>query len=104
MRRRLGIRQQGPGRKALDSKVLAGKCLVVISSVQQIFLVLFLSRFVLLYCPGVKEVTCFGHSLFWGMKCEEKDMCFFQMDSLRAVCNLLCTLFSSAAMTSSVPD
>ena len=49
-------------------------------------------------------VMNFGHSLLWGMKCEEKVMYFFQMDSLRAVCNLLCALFSSAARTSSVPD
>ena len=77
----------------LDSKVLAGKCLVVISSVQQIFLVLFPSRFVLPYFPGIRVVMNFGHSLLWGMKCEEKVMYFFQMDSLRAVCNLLCTLF-----------
>lgn len=88
----------------LDSKVLAGKCLVVISFVQQIFLVLFPSRFVLPYFPGVRVVMNFGHSLLWGMKCEEKVMYFFQMDSLRAAYNLLCALFSSAVRTSSVPD
>lgn len=54
----------------------AGKCLVVINSVQQIVLVLFPSRFVLPYFPGVRVVMNFGHSLLWGMKCEREGYVF----------------------------